>query len=117
MAAAWLSACAAAWDGSNASGGDPSRQADAVARQVSVAFRLNPECTAKARKLADAAIRAKSAEMRPTARLLRSREGDALRAWTSARCPDAAIVGISFGASEAARAVREFRTAGLRDPS
>jgi len=117
MAAGWLSACAVAWDGSNASGGDPRRQADAVARHVSVAFHLNPACTAGARALAEAAIRARSAELRPTARLLKSREDDALRAWTAARCPDSAVVGIAFGVSEAARAARELRTARLREPS
>lgn len=111
LMAAWLSACAVAWDGSAASGGDAAGRADAVAYRVSRAFRLTPGCTALARGLAEASIRAKAARMRPTARLLKEREDRALDAYAAERCPAKALVGIAFGAAEAVRAAEEARSA------
>ena len=110
---AWLVACAAAWDRSTTSGGPDSRQAAAaVAAGVAAGTRMSTACRSLAGDLAEAAIRAKVAALRPTARVLAQAEDRAYAAWVAAGCPARALPGIAFGVAEAVNRQAWGRMAG-----
>lgn len=54
-------------------------------------------------------MKARTASLRPTARMLYEAEMQAAGRWSSGRCPDRALVGIAFGVSEIANAEEEAR--------
>lgn len=102
-ASIWFFACSLAWKGSTLSGGSHSAEAEQLAVTVGLYNHISLKCVLQAVDLADASIRAKIADYRPTARYLKMKEDRAIKEWHKAGCPDRALVGISYGVMKIAR--------------
>ncbi len=101
-AAVWVFAVNVAWQHSRPGGGDQSRPAQDILRQVSETTRLTPACFMLAGKLAEAGLKAKAATWFPSADYLTGKETVAAEHYAAGRCPTSALLGISYGIADAA---------------
>jgi hypothetical protein len=91
-----------AWNGSTSAGGDQEGKARAIVADVASVTKMTPMCEVIGRSLAEAGIRARISARRPTHSIWTEREDRASSAWAAARCPDAALLGITFGIADIA---------------
>jgi len=110
----WICACVLAWQGSTIAGGTRNAEVKNLALTVGYYNRLSTECMLHAMDLADASVRAQITEFRPTARLFKERENKEINRWQEAECPDRALVGIAYGASQIANVDLARRRINLR---
>lgn len=102
-ALAWCCALFVVWNRSTLGGGDVHRESVAAARQVAKAGALSSYCRELAESLVEARARAIITARRPTAGMFAARLETESGRWMASDCPDAALPGIAFGASETAR--------------
>lgn len=99
----WCGAILGAWNHSTLGGGNVRIAAVDAARQVAEAGALDPTCRTLAEGLIEAKARAIVTLRRPTSEMFADRLETQARRWVASDCPAAALPGIAFGASEAAR--------------
>lgn len=102
-ASLWLLTCSFAWNGSSISGGDNSQKVATAALEIGRVSRLSKDCTVKAAQLADASVRAEITNLRPTARLMKDKENQAIQNYVNSGCPERALVSIAFASYKIAR--------------
>jgi hypothetical protein len=105
----WVSAVAVTWQHSRPNGGEQSSNAHQIIKNISESMRLTPACFMLAKQLAEAGLKAKSAKWFPTAGYLSEKEKVAADHYEIGRCPQSALLGVSYGVAEVANTAERTR--------
>jgi hypothetical protein len=108
-AAIWVSAVAVTWQHSRLSGGKQSSNAQQIVKEIASTTRLTPACFMLAKHLAEAGLKARAAQWFPTSQYLSDKENVAADHYEVGRCPQSALLGISYGVAEASNTAERSR--------
>jgi hypothetical protein len=105
----WVSAVAVTWQHSRPNGGEQSSNAQQIVKEIASSTRLTPACFMLAKQLAEAGLKARAAQWFPSSRYLSDRENVAADHYEVGRCPQSALLGISYGVAEASHTAERTR--------